>query len=214
MSAPAANIPTDTAPYNGARFLADITSCSPMTLIFTALLGFIVLEMVTRRFTDVYTPSVAISFVSTHVQSMFMWIGRQLARTVALLDYINVRRIVEFIRDILWEIVDSTVAVTAPLANIVISPWYIVRGYGEYIMEFVHPWVIIVGTGILGVAIAVFMVYSGWLNYIVAQGMHRPHTSIIIVLVVITCSGYYNLVSKTTFMADFRSVFYGAPVAA
>lgn len=185
-----------------------------MTLIFTALLGFIVLEMVTRRFTDVYTPSVAISFVSTHVQSMFMWIGRQLARTVALLDYINVRRIVEFIRDILWEIVDSTVAVTAPLANIVISPWYIVRGYGEYIMEFVHPWVIIVGTGILGVAIAVFMVYSGWLNYIVAQGMHRPHTSIIIVLVVITCSGYYNLVSKTTFMADFRSVFYGAPVAA
>lgn len=172
------------------------------------------LEMVTRRFTDVYTPSVAISFVSTHVQSMFMWIGRQLARIVALLDYINVRRIIEFIRDVLWEVVDSTVAVTAPMANIVISPWYIVRGYGEYIMEFVHPWVIIVGTGFLGIAIVVFMVYSGCLNYIVAQIMSHPQMFSTIAFIMVVCSAYYNLVSKTAFMADLRYMFYGAPVAA
>lgn len=215
MSAPATDVPTDAVHLNNvARFYAGLTSANPIIWGFTILVGFIVLEMFTRRFTDIYTPSVALSYVSAHVQSMFMWIGRQLARVVALLDYINVRRIVEFIRDVLWEVVDSTVAVTTPMANIVISPWYVVRGYGEYIMEFVHPWVIIVGTGLLGIVIVVSMVYFGAVDYVIDQARSHPQTSVTILFSVLSCSAYYNLMSKTTFVADLRYMFYGAPVAA
>lgn len=213
MSTTATNVPTGAVPLeNTARFYADVNY--RIGLGFSIVFVFIVLEMISRRFTDIYTPSAALSYVSAHVQSMFMWIGRQLARTVALLDYINVRRIVEFIRDVLWEVVDSMIAVTTPMANIVISPWYVVRGYGEYIVEFVHPWVIIVGTGLLGIVLVVLMVYFGAVDYVIDQARSHPEMSTTIVIFICICSAYYNLMSKTTFVADVHAIFYGAPAAA
>lgn len=171
-------------------------------------------EVLLKRIGCQYTVSTALAALAHWVRRAFEWIGTQLARLGGLLDIIDLTRVIEFVRDIAWDVLRAVVDITLPIAQVVVSPWYTITAYVRYAKTYTHPLVVPIGSAILFIVALFAAHYAGALNTVILWVIDVPlHYYIAAGLVIMFCSIYFDVFGKPPLMENLRTLFY-PPTAA
>lgn len=201
--------PIDLAAVRQQPLDLAVTLTYPRIALFT-LIAAIALDIGLTRVGSSHTIASVLSHTAARVKDAFMWAGTQVARLSSLLDLVNFRMIIDFIRDIAWEITDHTIQITVPIAQVVVSPWYFVRGYFEYLYQYTNRYALLAGSVVLFAALWAAAYRSG-VTERVRTAMARVHRGYYVVgaLVFAGCSVYFSLMTKTPLIEVLHIMFYG-----
>jgi len=149
---------------------------------------------------------VAYAFVQT-----FRLLGEKVAVLAALLDYIDIRWLVDIVRDVGWALFKAWIDLTVPVAQVILSPWYAIRGYLAYTVAYENPGVLLVGTGILALVVLFAAVRSGVAHWV--RDLRARYLSYSLFLgilaIILGCSLYFNAFEKLDAMKIVHRLVYG-----
>lgn len=117
----------------------------PKKILFLGTLGSIAVSVLLWEYIlleweldDWYAPSDALTTVSGWCRDVWEWIGWLAAKISSYLTWIRLEKLMQALRNLLL-----------PVAEICLSPFYIIKGYTDTMKLYEHPWKISLGSILL-----------------------------------------------------------------
>lgn len=123
-----------------------------MLLWFSALVLIFLVEHVGRLNGLIYRPSYFLTFVATWCQDFYHYCGKIFALISSFYDWLNFKEIYHSLQDLL-----------IPIWNVITSPFYLLKGYGETMHTYRFPILIALGSlTIVVILLWLFKNYAPW----------------------------------------------------